>query len=143
MPNSDQSSSQQQIIQSVLDEAAQALRVTPVTSPADPAYTVALGKPAVDQGFIDYSATPVTSAAYVTLIAATSAAITELEIFDSSGQLMIIAIGAAAAEVDQVYDFPGGNGRIPLEIAAGSRVSIKAASTTASVGYIAVNTYGV
>ena len=54
---------------------------------------------------------------------------------------MALATGAAGAEVIQMYIFPGGNGRIPLKIAAGARVSIKAISATASVGEIDINFY--
>ena len=89
----------------------------------------------------DYTGTSVTTAAYVQLIASTSSATGEIEIFDSSGQGMILAIGAAASEVDQIYIFPGGNGRVPLKIPVSSRVSIKAKTATASVGYIMINFY--
>lgn len=89
----------------------------------------------------DYSSTSVTTSAYVELVASLSSACKEVEIFDSSGQGMILAVGAAASEVDQIYIFPGGNGRVPLAIAASSRVSIKAKTATASTGYIMVNFY--
>jgi hypothetical protein len=89
----------------------------------------------------DYSSTSVTTAAYVELEASLAAACKEIEIFDSSGQGMILAVGAAASEVDQIYIFPGGNGRVPLAIAASSRVSIKAKTATASSGFIMINYY--
>ena len=89
----------------------------------------------------DYTSTSVTTSAYVQLVASTTSATTEIEIFDSSGQGMIIATGAAASEVDQIFVFPGGNGRVPLKIAAGTRVSIKAKTATASVGFVMVNFY--
>lgn len=89
----------------------------------------------------DYSSVNVTTAAYVQLIASTAAAYTEIEIFDSSGQTLKLAIGAAASEVDQVLVFPGGNGRIPFVIASGARLSIRAVSATASTGEISINFY--
>jgi hypothetical protein len=89
----------------------------------------------------DYTSTSVTTAAYTQLIASLTTATSEVEIFDSSGQGMILATGAAASEVDQIYIFPGGNGRVPLKIAAGTRVAIKAKTATANVGYIMVNFY--
>lgn len=94
------------------------------------------GKAKVDQVRYDYSS-PVTTAAYVTLIASTAAACSEIFIFDSSGETLVIAVGAAASEVDQVYIVPGGNGPVPLAIPSGARVSIKAVTATASVGYLA------
>lgn len=95
----------------------------------------------VDLLYNDYSSTNVTTAAYTQLIASTSAAATKLEIFDSSGEAMILAVGAAASEVDQLYIFPGGNGSVELSIPASSRISIKAKTATASTGFIAINLY--
>lgn len=88
-----------------------------------------------------YSGTPVTSAAYVQLVASTTSAATGIEIFDSSGQPLYLAIGAAASEVNQFIIYPGGNGRIPYPIAASSRISIKAVSTSATSGQIIINLY--
>lgn len=89
----------------------------------------------------DYTGSPVTSAAYVQLIASTTSATNMVEIFDSSGVTLYFAVGAAASEVNQFIITPGGNGQVPLAIPAGSRVSIKATSTSATVGFIAVNLY--
>lgn len=89
----------------------------------------------------DYTSTSVTTAAYTQLVASTSNATTEIEIFDSSGQTLALATGAAASEVIQIYIFPGGNGRVPLTIAAGTRVSVKAISATASIGELDINFY--
>lgn len=91
--------------------------------------------------FNDYSSTPVTTASYVQLIASTAATSTKLEIFDSSGEVLILAVGAAASEVDQLYIFPGGNGPVELNIPSGSRVSVKAKTTTASAGLLVINLY--
>jgi len=84
----------------------------------------------------------VTTAAYVQLIASTAAAYQEIEIFDSSGQTLKIAFGAAASEVDKFLVFPGGNGRIKRNVPIGTRISIRAVSATASVGEISLNLYG-
>jgi hypothetical protein len=95
----------------------------------------------IQQLFNDYTTSNVTTSAYVQLVASTSAAASKVEIFDSSGELMILAVGAAASEVDQLYIFPGGNGPVDLTIPAGSRVSVKAKTATASEGYLAINLY--
>ena len=105
-------------------------------------HTRPLGRTAADKARNDYSSVNVTTSAYVTLDASLAAEAHEVEIFDSSGQTLVLATGAAASEVDQVYIVPGGNGRIPLRIAAGTRTSIKAVSGTASAGEISVNFYG-
>ena len=89
----------------------------------------------------DYSSANVTTSAYTQLVASTTSAVSEVEIFDSSGQGMILATGGAGSETDQIYIFPGGNGRVPLKIAASTRVSIKAKTASATSGYIMVNFY--
>lgn len=103
--------------------------------------TVQAGRSVVDDLYHDYSSGNVTTAAYTEVSAATSGEITELEIFDSSGEVMILATGAAASEVDLLYIMPGGNGRIPVRIAAGTRLSIKAKTATASSGQLVINAY--
>jgi hypothetical protein len=88
-----------------------------------------------------YSSVNVTTGAYVTAIASLSNTCSEIEIFDSSGETLKLAIGAAASEVDQILIFPGGNGRIPLAIPAGTRISLRAVSANATVGEISINFY--
>lgn len=85
-----------------------------------------------------YSSTPVTTSAYTQLVASTSAAITHLSIFDSSGQAMILATGAAASEVVKLYIPPGG-GEFDLAIPTSTRISIKALTADASSGYNLLN----
>lgn len=89
----------------------------------------------------DYSSTPVTSGSYVQLIASTTSTANEIEIFDSSGQTLYLAVGAAASEVNQLIIVPGGNGRVPLAIPSGSRISVKATSTSATSGILVLNLY--
>lgn len=89
----------------------------------------------------DYSSASVTTSAYTQLIASTAAAYSAIEIFDSSGQTLKIAIGGAGSEIDQFLVFPGGNGWIPFSVASGSRISIKAVSANATSGEISLNLY--
>jgi hypothetical protein len=110
----------------------------PVSVATLPATT---GRAKVDQLYNDYSTTNVTTAAYVQLTASTAATVNKIEIFDSSGEALILAVGGAGSEVDQLYIFPGGNGPVDLAIPASSRISIKAKTATASSGFIAVNLY--
>ena len=88
-----------------------------------------------------YGSTPVTTSAYVQLVASTSSVTNMIEIFDSSGQSMIIGVGASGSEVVQLYTLPGGNGQVPLAIPAGSRVAIKALTASATSGYLTINFY--
>jgi hypothetical protein len=86
----------------------------------------------------DYTGTPVTTAAYVEVVASVSQNTHKIQIFDSSGETLILAIGGVGAETDLMYIFPGGiehNVFIPI----GQRLSIKAKSGNATSGYFAMN----
>lgn len=89
----------------------------------------------------DYT-TPITTAAYTQIVASLANDVQEVEIFDSSGQTLLFATGAAASEVNQFIIFPGGNGRVKLRIAAGTRISVKALSADATAGELDINFYG-
>lgn len=88
-----------------------------------------------------YSSTNITTSAYVQLIASTTSATKYIDIFDSSGQAMILAVGAAGSEVIQAYVPPGGDS-FSFAIPAGSRVAYKALTATASSGYLLLNLRG-
>jgi len=90
----------------------------------------------------DYTSTSVGTGAYVELVSSTSAEIKKIQIFDSSGQTLVIATGASSSEVDKLYVFPGGNGDIDVSIPASTRISIKAISDTANAGEISINFLG-
>lgn len=86
----------------------------------------------VEKIYNDYSLTNVTNAAYVQLIASTSATINHMTFSDTGGYAMVLAIGASGFEVDKVYVPPGGfNGEVHFPIPSGSRVSIKCIQATA------------
>lgn len=89
----------------------------------------------------DYSITPVTTSAYVELIASTAADISQVKIFDSSGQAMILAVGSAGLEVDLYYIPPGGD-TFEIAIPASTRLSYKALTGNASSGYLLINLLG-
>lgn len=83
-----------------------------------------------------YVTAAVTTAAYVQMIASTAALINCLQIFDSSGQTLVLAVGGVGSEVNKLIIPPGGlDGCVPLTIPASSRVSLKALSaTTGAIG---------
>jgi hypothetical protein len=64
-----------------------------------------------------------------------------IEIFDSSGVALYFATGAAGSEVNQFVIYPGGNGQVPFAIAASTRLSVKAVSTSATSGTGIINLY--
>lgn len=82
-----------------------------------------------------YASTSVTTGAWVQLIASTAAEINAMTLFDSSGQTLELGTGAAAAETRKLIIPPGGiDGQFGINIPAGTRVSVRAVSATASVG---------
>ncbi len=90
----------------------------------------------------DYSSVNVTTGAYVELIASTANEYQEVQIMDTSGQTLKLAIGAALSEVDKFIIPPGGTFPIKFRIASGSRISIRAISGTASTGEVDVQFLG-
>lgn len=102
----------------------------------------ASGKTVVTTVRNDYTSTSVTTGAWVQLVASLGATVTELEIFDSSGETLELGTGAAASETRLILIVPGGNGRVPVSIASGTRLSIRAVSSNASVGELDINIYG-
>lgn len=101
------------------------------------------GASPVDQVSLDYATTPVDDTDYTELIAATAENATGFELFDGGGYPMILAIGAAGAEVPFVLVPPGGfDDLIPLKIPQGSRLSIKCAQVgvTVNAGILVLNT---
>jgi len=61
---------------------------------------------------------------FLQLFASSAQTVNYVEIFDSFGYTARLALGAAASEVDLLLDLPGGNGYIPVLIAAGQRITI-------------------
>lgn len=87
---------------------------------------------------------PVTTAAWVQVVAATSQPCSAIEVSNPSNSLLKIAVGGAGSEVElPYYVLPGGSPiLLPWEIAKGSRISLKAVQTTANVGLFVLNLFG-
>lgn len=49
-----------------------------------------------------------------------------IEIFDSTGEVMVLGLGASGSETFYLQILPGGNEHIPVRIDPGSRISLKA-----------------
>lgn len=96
----------------------------------------------IDDAYLDYSVTNVDITNWEEIIAATAAQIERLHIFDSSGRLLELGIGAAASESRILYIEPGGNGRVDLQIPAGSRLAIRAIDADATSGFISITGLG-
>lgn len=100
-----------------------------------------LGRTYITSNRKNYASGSVTTGAWVELVASLSDSVNEVEIFDSSGSTLELGIGGSGSEARTMLIFPGGNGRVLLHIAAGSRVSIRAVSATASLGENLINFY--
>lgn len=90
----------------------------------------------------DNSSTNITTGAYVELVASLSGDVTQIDVQDTGGRWLYLAIGAVASEVDTLVIPPGGNGLIPFVASSGARISVKAIDGTANAGYTGVNFYG-
>ena len=91
----------------------------------------------------DYSGGNVTTGAWTQLIASLASAVNGIMLFDSSGQTLELGIGAAASETRVLLIPPGGlNGFIPLRIASGARVSVRAVSANATEGELNLTALG-
>jgi hypothetical protein len=96
-----------------------------------------------DQLFKDASSTNITTSAYVQLTAASSRDSEALVISNNTTKTLILAVGAAASEVDQCYIPPSAVGLIiPLRIPLGSRISVKALDASATTGFLAISVLG-
>lgn len=117
----------------------------PVVIASDqPAFPVAVGGLSYkDSVRNDYSVTPVTTGAWVELIAATAGASKSILLFDSSGSTLELGVGAAASESRVLIIPPGGfGGPIPLLIPAGARLSLRAISANATTGELDLTMLG-
>lgn len=88
----------------------------------------------------DYTGTPVTTGAWVQLIASTPSAASALLVFDSSGSTLEIGTGGAGVETRVLLVTPGGpDALVPITVPSGTRVSIRAVSADATAGEFDAN----
>lgn len=105
---------------------------------------VLAGEATGDHIVLDYGVTSVNSGTYVELVASLTNKAKRLEILDTSGSPVLIAIGAAGSEVDKAIIQPGGNEFLFIDVPATTRIAVKAQSTgeTISSGRLYINFYG-
>lgn len=118
---------------------------TTTPSNSNPLPTSDAGLAYLGSARLDYSLTNVTTGAWVQLTASVgAAAVFGITLFDGGGYAMELGIGGAGSETRVLLIPPGGfNGVIPLRIAAGTRLSIRAVGTaTVSAGEIDINLMG-
>lgn len=101
-----------------------------------------------------YSATNVTTAAWVEVVPSLVAAASAIQIYDSSGRVLRVSLGPAGQEegtnplTGKPYEFPmyvtpGGNYLlVPAELTRGARVSLRAVDVNATTGLFILNLFG-
>jgi len=86
----------------------------------------------------DYSVLAVDTVSYTELIASTASAITKIDIFDSSGEILGVYVGASGSEALKFIIAPGGV-ILNLIIPVGSRISLKSLSVAPTSGNLIIN----
>lgn len=89
---------------------------------------------------ISHVSSPMSTAAYTQVDASTVNDIHSIEIFDSSGETLVLAVGADGFEADQFFIPPGGNGHFDFYIPSGSRIAVKPMSANTASGEFILNT---
>lgn len=80
--------------------------------------------------------------AWVTVIAATTADIKRVQLYDTTGRFLNLALGAPASEVVECTLGPGNDSSIDVDIPSGSRISIRSAEAAPVAGNVAINWLG-
>lgn len=95
-----------------------------------------------DKLFFDFAATSVTTGAYVQLTSSLAANCSRIDIYNHSTNPMILATGAALAEVDLLYFAEKTLISFPVAINAGTRLSLKSLKGTANTENATFMFYG-
>lgn len=82
-----------------------------------------------------YASASITTNAYSEIFASAPTSVSKMLVCDTSGQILIIAIGPAGEEVDIATTFINGCVLIPSFIKEGTRISMKAVTGNATTGY--------
>jgi hypothetical protein len=116
----------------------------PVVISSDQSNLPIKGRPSVWLYRNDNSSANILTSAYTEIVTAAAIGVDvhEVEVFDSSGQSLVLATGSAGSETMKLYVFAGGNGRMPWFIPVGTRVAVKAISGNATSGEFLMNFYG-
>jgi hypothetical protein len=90
-----------------------------------------------------FGSTNVNTTAWVEIIASLDTPASYVEVFNSSGAILKLSTGAAAAEDDSeiaYYILPNGSAiMLPMEFGNGQRISARAIDANATVGSLVLN----
>lgn len=103
-----------------------------------------LARNAVAKLYLDVAGANIATNAWTELTSSLSAPVSAVEIFNSTGRVLKLAIGAAASEQElDYYILPGTvSPIIPVSIAKSSRLSLKAMDSLADSGEVVINCFG-
>lgn len=141
----------QQVLKTVFDDPSDSLKVTVVnTDPVDVSIVgslpVVVNVPGLDKveqpSFLVGTTINSSVGAWVTVIAATTADIKRIQLYDTTGRFLNLAVGAPASEVIEVTLGPGNDSSIDVDIPSGSRISIRSAEAAPVAGNVAINWLG-
>lgn len=118
------------ITQRTSSSGAQLVSLTPVTYQP------------VEMLSFDATSTPITDSAYEEVVASTSAEYAEIEIFNKTGSMLILAVGGSGSEQDVIFIGTDGIHRQSIPIASGSRISLKSVIGNVDAGSIFINAFG-
>ncbi len=132
----------EQVIQNSFDEPNNALRVTgnfSSTATASITGVVSVtGEVLTDEDLDVFSNNNINSSGinsvtgnYLQIVASTASAIRQIAVYDTTGSSLSIAKGAASGEINILYTGPGDSGTYPVQVPAGSRISIRSLESTA------------
>lgn len=97
------------------------------------------GRTCVDYSTLDYSVGSVTDSAFREIEPSVAQAATKVDIFETSGEPMLFCIGAASSEAP-LFLIPPGGGSFEVNIASGTRVSLKRVyAGTTNLGIMLIN----
>lgn len=108
-------------------------------SSSNPVPTSTVGKTYSDSVRLDYGTTNVTTSAWVQIIASTAAAITQLLVDDTCGEVLELGTGGSGSETRRLLIPRGGLSQaVNLTIASGTRLSVRALTATCSTGDLVI-----
>jgi hypothetical protein len=90
----------------------------------------------------DASGANITTAAWTELSASLTKSTSAIEVYNGTDQTLVLGVGAAASEAElNWYIIPGGNGKVPCNLTAGSRLAVKAVGADATTGALVLNLF--
>jgi hypothetical protein len=110
-----------QIIKTVFNSTTEAIKVTETSTSSD----------VISSYEIDYSSINGSAGAHYEVVASTASAVSQVLIYDTTGISMTLYTGGSGSETAKVIVGPGNDGILPCQIAASTRVTVKATGSSA------------